>query len=188
MPEKVLTHCSPFFNAALNGNFLEGNSKALSLPEDDPVGFEMWATWLSLGRRANFIDDNSDEEDCVRAWKLGDKLACPAFKDFVMLQLLCWFEDDPELLTDTLALAYDGSSPGSKLRRFFVDILVSEKLQGHLAADANEFIDFLKETPEFLEDSAKEEMKAGKNSVLKPWQERHRYYENPTFARDWNCD
>ena len=47
--EKVLTHCSTFFAAALNGGFAEGISGSVNLPEESPAAFEMWVTWLYIG-------------------------------------------------------------------------------------------------------------------------------------------
>ena len=160
---------------------MESSSKAVNFPEDDPIAFDILVIWLSLGR--GLINSYADcDESYVRAWKLGDKLACPAFKDHVMFLLVECFERGEGISTATIDLAYDGSSPGSKLRQFFVELFVWEKLQGHLAAEADEFITFLKERPEFFEDSAKHEMLGGKDAVRIPWEKRCRFYENPMFA------
>jgi hypothetical protein len=49
LPKKVLTHCSPFFAAALNGNFSNSVTKRVSQPEDDPEAFEAWVLWIHYG-------------------------------------------------------------------------------------------------------------------------------------------
>ena len=178
LPKKVLTHCSPFFDAALNGNCVEASSRTVHLPEDNPVAFEHWATWLSLGKYEN-LSECIDECDYVRAWNLGDKFACPAFKDHMMFQLVNWFENVANLWDGPARLAYEISSPGSKLRRYFVDLFLNDKLHGRLADDADELISIFKELPEFLEDVVKREVKLGYR--YSPLGEKHRYYENPAF-------
>ncbi len=180
LPKKVLTHCSPFFDAALNGNFVEASSKAVDLPEDDPIAFGMWATWLTLGE-CEGSDDGYLELGYVLAWELGEKFACPAFKDHVMDCLLSWLEFC-DLQSNIIRIVYRVSSPGSKLRRVFVDVFVWSKLEGHLTSDADKFIRLLGEVPEFSEDSVKRELKVGKYN--NPWKQHHQYYENPAFKPD----
>ena len=162
LPKKVLTHCSPFFEAALNGSFVEASSKTVDLPEDDPMAFEMWATWLSLGRCKDSFEYGIFDHAYVRAWSLGDKLACPAFQDHVMSQFLDWFEDDGDLWLDAIPIVYEVSSPGSKIRQLFVDWFVWAKLNGCLEQDADEIIKFLRQLPEFSDDVVRREVEAGK--------------------------
>ena len=192
LPKSVLTHCSPFFDAALNGNYVEARSKAVDLPEDDPIAFEMWATWLSSGKCKDSFEYSSYEKAYVRAWILADKLACPAFKDHVMSQFLEWFDDDGDLWLDMIKLVYEVSSPGSKLRRLFVDSFVWDKLNGYLTNDANgsptndadEIITLLRELPEFSEDVVRREVEAGIGVIESPFEKKDQYYENPEFKPD----
>ena len=181
LPEKVLTHCSPFFDATLKGNFAEASSKAVNLPEDDPDAFEIWATWLSLGTCKDVFEFDSYDHDYARAWILGDKLACPAFQDHLMFQFLTWFESGVGLWLDTVQVVYEVSSPGSKLRQLFVDWFVWDKLNGDLEKDADGIIIFLTGLPEFSNDVVRREVTAGKEITRSPLEEKHRYYENPAF-------
>ena len=181
LPKKVLTHCSPFFEAALNGSFVEASSKTVDLPDDDPMAFEMWATWLSLGKCKDSFEYGEFNDDYVRAWCLGDKLACPAFQDHVMSQVLEWFEDDGGLWLDTVQVGYEVSPPGSKLRRLFVDWFVWDKLKGRLEQDPDEIIIFMRKPPEFSDDVMRREVMAGEEINRSPLKEKHRYYENPAF-------
>ena len=181
LPEKVLTRCSPFFDAALKGNFAEASSKAVNLPEDDPDAFKIWATWLSLGKCKGLFEFNSYDHAYARAWILGDKLACPAFQDHVMFQFLTWFESGVGLWLDTVQVVYDVSPPGSKLRRLFLDWFVWDKLNGSLEHNADEVIMFMRQLPEFSDDVVRREVKAGKKITRSPFEEKHRYYENPAF-------
>lgn len=179
LPKEVLTHCSPFFDAALNGNFSETSSKAVSLPEDDPFAFEMWAAWLSTGRLEEYCDDIC----YVRAWKLGDKLVCPAFKDHVMSQFVEWYKSG-DLCLDTIQLIYDVSPPGSKLRRLFVDLFIWDKRNGILKEDAEDYVKFLRGLPEFSDDVVRREVTAGSKITQQPWDEKHHYYEKSAFDPD----
>ena len=180
----VLTYCSPFFDAALKGAFVKGTSKAVNLPEDDPFAFEMWATWLSLGRCEGLRTHCYFEHAYVRAWILGDKLACPAFKDHMMFQSLDWFDNGIDVDPDTIKVVYQVCPLGSKLRWLFVDWFVWTKLNGRLAERLDDFIVLLRELPEFSEDVVRREVMAGTEITKYPLDERHRYYENPAFEPD----
>ena len=185
LPKKVLTHCSPFFDAALNGNFAEASAKAVDLPEDDPKAFEVWATWLSLGKCRLPFDNGGFDLTPVRAWNLGEKFACPAFKDHVMSQLLDWFDADENLSLGAIEAVYVISPPGSKIRRFFVDWFVWYKRNANL--DADEVIVFLREVPEFSDDVVRREVNWG--SIMKKHQHYGQYYENPAFKPDaWDSE
>lgn len=181
LPKKVLTHCSPFFDAALNGNFAEASSKAVDLPEDDPAAFEIWATWVSLGRCHDLCEHYGYGHSYVRAWVLGDKLACPAFKDQVMFLLLDWYKSGEDLQLDTIYTVYEVCSPSSKIRQFFVDWFVWYKLNGWLADSKEKTIALLTELPEFLKDVLEVELKAHRDIIPDPSKHKYRYYENPAF-------
>ena len=183
LPKKVLTRCSPFFDAALNGKFVEASSKVINLPEDNPIAFEIWVTWLSLGKCKDLFGTDYDN-DYVRAWTLGDKLACPAFQDHVMFQFLSWWVSGEGLYLDTIKLAYEVSSPGSKLRHLFIDWFAWNKRNGSLRQELDEYVTFLREQTEFSEDVVVREVEAGSNIGRSPFKEKHRYYENPAFDPD----
>ena len=184
LPEKALSHCSAFFNAPLNGNFSEATSKSVNLPEEASGAFELWATWLCLGSGDRRYLDAHYEEDCMRAWKLGDKLGCPAFKDIIMSELLnCLYVNPPNI--DLIPLAYEGSLPGSKLRQLIVEWIVWYKLRHLLegTAHADKYITILKGLPEYLEDSVKLEMDKNASKHQPPFKHKYRYYENPGFNK-----
>ncbi|KAF1946163.1 hypothetical protein EJ02DRAFT_418927 [Clathrospora elynae] len=50
LPLDLLTHASPFFRAALTGNFLEAKTKTVTLPCEDPQIFEFFVHWLYTSR------------------------------------------------------------------------------------------------------------------------------------------
>ena len=112
------------------------------------------------------------------------KLACPAFKDHVMSRLLDWFDSNGWFCIDTIELVYQVSSPGSKLRWFFVDCFAWDKLNGFLNHNTDEIIMFLRDMREFSEDVVRREVEAGTETNLSPVEKKHLYYENPAFNPD----
>ena len=181
LPKKILTHCSPFFDAALNGTFAEASSKAVDLPEDDPGAFEIWVLWLTLGKCNGVFHYRDYDHAYVRAWVFGDKLVCPAFKDHVMFQFLDWCEQEENVWPDTIRVVYKESPPGCKLRRLFVDWFAWEKWNGCLSSCKDEVIALTEQLPEFLKDVLRAELEADQKTIPTPWEHKCRYYENPAF-------
>ncbi|KAL9032508.1 MAG: hypothetical protein Q9180_006459 [Flavoplaca navasiana] len=129
--KRLLTHHSPFFAAALKGNFAESATNTVSLVEDDPDAFKLFVQWLysgelALGELASY--SKSLPRVACLAWALGDKLQCPVFQDRAMLQLLAYHKRE-YLVEDTVWLIYNVSPPGSKLRSFAVDVACYDKIE-----------------------------------------------------------
>ena len=128
LPKALLTHQSPFFAAALNGSFAEAKSNSLTMPDDDPNVFRRWVQWLFVGRITYEIVRVGDINNVlVKAWILGDKLGCHVFQDVVMMELLACHSPEvaiPLIETSTLRAAYEGSAPGSKLRKWALDFFL----------------------------------------------------------------
>lgn len=55
----LLVSASPFFAAALNGNFAEGLDQVVTLPEEKPECFEWFIWWLYTGSLSTPISDTS---------------------------------------------------------------------------------------------------------------------------------
>ena len=72
--KELLCHDSPFFKAALEGSFEEGEEQALSLPDDDVEAFKTYQMWLNTTQfRYNF--DHVEWWLCfAKLWILGDKI------------------------------------------------------------------------------------------------------------------
>ena len=113
LPKKLLIHVSPFFNAALNGSWVEATSNSISLPEDNPAAFENFVQWIYIGK----MSPGSHVPTYIEAWTLGDKLGCPAFQDCAILQLL-YLHQDAYVEPKTVQLAYEGSMACSRLRKW----------------------------------------------------------------------
>ena len=130
LPKALLTRQSPFFAAALNGSFAEAKLNSIAMPDDDPDVFRLWVQWLYVGRITCQILRVEDINNVlVKAWILGDKLDCHIFQDIVMMELLACHSpkvERPLIETSTLRAAYEGSAPGSKLRKWALNFFLFE--------------------------------------------------------------
>ena len=130
LPKALLTHHSPFFAAALNGSFAEAKLNSVTMPDNDPSVFRLWVQWLYIGHVICHILRVEDVNDLlVNAWILGDKLGCHIFQNIVMMGLLACHSPSPEISViepSTLRVAYEGSAPGSMLRKWAMDYFLFE--------------------------------------------------------------
>ena len=98
------------------------------MPDDDPNVFRRWVQWLLVGRITCEIVRVGDINNVlVKAWILGDKLGCHVFRDVVMMELLACHSpkvETPLIEPSTLCAAYEGSAPGSKLRKWALDFFL----------------------------------------------------------------
>ncbi|KAK0515384.1 hypothetical protein JMJ35_002763 [Cladonia borealis] len=130
LPKALLTRHSLFFAAALDGSFAEAKLNSVTMPDDDPNVFRLWVQWLYLGHiTCQILGVDDINNVLVKAWILGDKLGCQIFKDVVMMDLLACHSpkvERPLIETSTLRTAYEGSAPGSKLRKWALNFFVFE--------------------------------------------------------------
>jgi hypothetical protein len=100
VPEKALCDASDFFHVAMKKEWLEGQTKTVDLPEDDPCAFSAWLNWIyrrniplgiSTGESMMNADRAGQTEyaaqlwtDLTRAYALGDKLLDGDFKDAIV--------------------------------------------------------------------------------------------------------
>ena len=129
LPKALLTRQSLFFAAALNGSFAEAKLNSVTMPDDDPNVFRVWVQWLLVGyTNSETIPYEEVNNVLVKAWILGDKLGCHIFQDFIMTGLLVVLGSDywTEIKPSTFRAAYEGSAPGSMLRKWAVDLFLFE--------------------------------------------------------------
>ncbi|KAL2045017.1 hypothetical protein N7G274_002792 [Stereocaulon virgatum] len=146
LPKKLLAHVSPFFDAALNGSWVEATSNDISLPEDNPAAFETFVQWIYSGKLVTGSMD--DIPRYIRAWTLGDKLRCPAFQDCAMLHLL-HLHMRVYVEPKTVQLAYEGSMAGSRLRKWALQEFSSGITCGKYVDTAEEWACVAKNTVDF---------------------------------------
>lgn len=178
LPKELLTNSSPFFAAALDGSFAEATSKVVQLPEDNTDAFALFIRWLYVGEIAAIERSASHDHDqdhlCIaatfqtllQAWMLGDKLGCPIFKDLAMLDLMK-FLDLGVMNTNTVRSVYERSTPGSNLRKFFLDQGRHDAWADRLGDGADEWINLARDCVDFGEDSIKATFQKDKITAIK---------------------
>ena len=124
LPKALLTYCSPFFAAALDGRFAEAKSNTVLLPDENPGTFETFVQWMYTGEIQFDIRPDDSYEDwsglLVDWWVLREKLGFQAFQDSAMIQLLA-FHRQRAVKPSTERAAYQGSTAESKLRKWAVE-------------------------------------------------------------------
>ena len=141
-----------FFTAALDGGFAEGISKIITLPEENPDIFQWFVVWLYAGHDP--IPKLEEKDLLVPLWFLGDRLGCPSVQDDAMCNLILRCEDD-YIDEDTLKQIYEGSTQGSKLRRFAVDQCLLDVRNRAPAEDvAWSYPRFVKDNEDFAQELA----------------------------------
>ena len=161
MPKDLLVNASPFFAAALNGNFAEATSRSTHLPEDNTDAFAIFIRWLYVAEIScdNFhyraetsgdqvlvvLSDLSNDSRVyatqvyLQACILGDKLGCIVFMDHVTLELIKYNEYE-DMKPETMLLIYGYFGLGSQLRRFVIDQFRRDFLCGRLRGRIASFI------------------------------------------------
>ena len=79
----MLVTASPFFAAALNGNFSEASDKKVELPEENPQTFEAFANWLyhpdqDISEMEAFQVPGNKWRCIIDLYIFADKVQCPA--------------------------------------------------------------------------------------------------------------
>ena len=158
LPHNLLTHVSPYFAAALNGDYSETTLQNISFPEDDPKAFETFTQWLYIGlvivRSPYYIPTY------VHAWALGDKLGCVVFQDCVMAELVLLHAVGATLIPSTVKLAYELSPAGSKLRKWALKHFIYKTSEEESEQDISDCVSLAKATNDFAMDYFEESLNA----------------------------
>ena len=121
--KELLCHDSPFFKAALEGNFKEGHEQTVSLPEDDVGTFKIYQTWLNTAQlRYNF--DHVEWWLCfAKLWVFADKIGSNDFKDRTVDAICATVKNNPNLnwaSAPAVCYTFDNTSSDSPLRDLVV--------------------------------------------------------------------
>lgn len=130
----LLCNKSPFFSAAVNDHWKEGQEGRVPLPNDDPAVFALYIQWIYRGRifsRQDMGDTGGNQQEIkllVDAFVLGEKLQDQDFKDAV-IDSLVYAVDTPDEqdkkwypTPSAVDSAYRGTPESSPLRRLMVDM------------------------------------------------------------------
>ncbi|KAI9877669.1 MAG: hypothetical protein M1830_002338 [Pleopsidium flavum] len=127
--KNLLCHHSTFFDAAFNGEFKEGKTGELRLPEDRVSAFDMFVNWLYRGslppsRVYGVLDgvyggDDSALDD-LSLYAMAEKWFIPTLQDALCDQLRTRYIGGACPLPYFFENLYSETSPSCKLRQYFV--------------------------------------------------------------------
>lgn len=153
--------------------------------------------WLYLGE-LNFDGVDASSELLVKAWFLGDKFQCAAFRDHVMVQLI---KSHRERGIDPLKFRhiFEYETSGSKLRKWAIDQFHSKFIYGYTGYDdrmdgdhPNDkalWKEYATDLKQFSQDFLGAFLDAGPgvNRVKKPWENGQQYMEVLSYAEIGGC-
>ena len=122
--KELVCYDSPFFKAALEGNFKEGDEQTVSLPEDDVGTFKIYQTWLNTTQlRYNF--DQVESWLCfAKLWVFADKIGSNALKNETIDAICLTVKKNPHLdwaSPQAVCYTFDNTSSISPLRNLVVN-------------------------------------------------------------------
>ncbi|KAK5697053.1 hypothetical protein LTR17_024047 [Elasticomyces elasticus] len=180
--EHILMEHSEFFKAALkpSSNWLEGQQRSVSLPEDCPDHFEIFFHFLNKGCLFASREDDFREKKAIglcaldhewnrltKCWVLGQKLLSTSFKDAAVDAIIEKMQSSGRFCRDLGDTPFDESSPSRALRKLMVDVVVYKWSQKTWAEEG----DGLSRFPNFLLDVARAQSKISKKGLptTLPW-------------------
>ncbi|OCK78890.1 hypothetical protein K432DRAFT_331197 [Lepidopterella palustris CBS 459.81] len=148
---ELLCDCSPFFDNALNGRFIEAETKTVPLPEDDPDTFAEFLSWLYCEKIFQ-TKDNPGWMEISRLWVLADKLGIPTLQNKVMAEFPAKYTrliNKGNIHPKVLDFVYENTHEDSQLRKIIVDIcawgMEVEKYAKHKESMPTEFLEDISE-------------------------------------------
>ncbi|KAI9790485.1 MAG: hypothetical protein M1833_001924 [Piccolia ochrophora] len=131
--EELLCHYSPFFRAALRGNFKEAKDKSITLPEDDSFVFRFLVLYMYRGSlpefQLNIMTKRSNLSIYLELYFLADKLSLESLQNKIIDQLRQGFANRSRIpAPSSICRIYERTAPGSKLRQWAVQIALREML------------------------------------------------------------
>jgi hypothetical protein len=117
--EALLNSTSKYFTKAPQYH------EELVFPDDDLQTWKVLLSWM-FTHQLPPLDElgypfiEGDYDLAIKCWMLGDKYLVYNFKHEVMSELRSFFERCSSIPLDTVKVAFDGSPPGSSLRRVMI--------------------------------------------------------------------
>jgi hypothetical protein len=120
----LLKSVSGYFRACLDGKFAEAASGEIVLKNDDTIMFEYFVAWLFASRIEGTIHGVGQ-----RLWIFADRIMCEGLQNRAMDKARTSIRVDgqphirnPEALLQNLSELYEETTPGSQLRKFWLDM------------------------------------------------------------------
>ncbi|KAI9676800.1 MAG: hypothetical protein M1829_002895 [Trizodia sp. TS-e1964] len=191
---------SPFFRAALDGNFRESKEGIIKLPDEDPKIFGCFLHWL-YNKRLRTPTDGIDVLDktnkkvipwmvLIQLYLLGERLQVAGFKNAAVDALALKSAKGQEALPAAHAIhhAYENTHDSSPLRRLLVDLFIWRSTAATLEHDETRdalprdfFVDLATSAMRLIEDGL-----TGPNTASEVLFASD-YYENQTVAEAANA-
>lgn len=128
-----LTHYSPYFEKALNGEFSEATSNEVVLDHTEPNVFDWFVDWLYNQDLSYVPKQNSVERstEMIKLWVLGDYLQVPRLQNLVVDKLFDFraetiFQPGLALPPSMYAWVYENTPTASKLRAVVHDHIANQ--------------------------------------------------------------
>ncbi|KAH7382019.1 hypothetical protein BKA64DRAFT_218554 [Cadophora sp. MPI-SDFR-AT-0126] len=120
--KNYICHYSPFFEAALNGPFIEGQTQEVDLTDTPPFIFGTFVNWLYTQK---IINRSGKLPSCISLsalWILADKLLVPSLQNQALSALNARrVLDGTRLDSSMFNHVYENTASDSPLRRYIVD-------------------------------------------------------------------
>lgn len=128
--KELICSRSAYFKGMFKRGFKEEKEQRATIPEEDPVIFDMFVEWLYKDRISKFDMALSTETsgpfiDRIKLYEYGVKICLPELQDFAMSNLMSGYAEyrrDPSF--QAIILSYKLTRPGSPLREFMAKTLV----------------------------------------------------------------
>ena len=125
--KSYVCHYSPFFYAAFNGRFSEGESQSMLHYTNSTEAFGIFATWIYNKQ----IEDSEGETPCIKdltnLWILADEFLIPVLQNMCVEALNEQCAKPEYLPTDLFGHLYENTKEGSPLRKLFVDMCIAHE-------------------------------------------------------------
>lgn len=157
---KLLCYHSSYFETEFKGHQVsqsEGNQEqTLSLPHDDPRGFELLVKWLYQGQLEDVSDIVGEERKyeyavaCHKLYVLCDKFDMIALKNIAMDQYRCGLHE-AQLVPDADEIneIYRASPPGCAFRSLMTRIAARQIMDPETEQDAESYRKCFEDNPDF---------------------------------------
>jgi hypothetical protein len=133
--KNYICHYSPYFDAAFNGSFIEGETQVLELEDTEPKIFGIFVNWL-------YTQDIIDEEgrpascsDCINLWILADKILVPVLQNQTLgqLEVVRISSSKKRFSSAIFHRVWDNTTEDSPLRAYLVEVMIRKPKRGKIA-------------------------------------------------------
>ncbi|TVY15075.1 hypothetical protein LARI1_G006126 [Lachnellula arida] len=120
-------HYSPVLKAALNSDFIEGQTQTYTLKEPQETTGRLFVHWLYFQQLLDRDDwEPTKDEDTdlilIQLYMLADKLLIPRLQNTIIQVMHQHARENKLVLVETLEYVYEETEKGSLLRRFVLDL------------------------------------------------------------------